>query len=106
MAIWIEASFNGIVRSNPLSLEPITLGRSSKSTIKFDDELLSSIHVRLSLRLGKAYLEDMESKNGVFVNHSRVANVFLKIGDEVKIGNTSLRLIEQKMSSAERANHK
>lgn len=73
------------------------LGRSDEADIQVDDEKVSRRH--LSIRLVKnsyqkteqIVVADLNSKNGIFVNGSRVYEQELSNGDKLKIGDTILK---------------
>lgn len=67
-----------------------TIGRSSECELQLLDPLLSRHHTRMTLRDNEYWVEDLNSKNGTFLNGDRI-DVPLKLrkGDEVVIGNTS-----------------
>ena len=53
---------------------PISIGRSKTNFIQIDDVESSREHVRIKKR-GKLYiLEDLESRNGTYVNGDKVIN--------------------------------
>ena len=69
---------------------PTTIGRSRTNHVQIDDAESSRVHVRIKKR-GKLYiLEDLESRNGTYVNGDRVVNTTLKSGDKILIGSTEL----------------
>ena len=73
---------------------PTVVGRESGTGIRLDnDEYVSARHARIEPRLDGAWLEDLGSTNGTFVNGARVdGGRKLQPGDVVRIGSTELRL--------------
>ncbi len=71
--------------------EVSTLGRSSECTFPFDDVSLSRQHARV-MRVGAEYiLRDDGSRNGTFVNNSRLAKAeTLRNGDRIQLGSSTL----------------
>jgi len=65
---------------------PITLGRSTDSTIFLDDVTVSRQHAKLTFSDGSWTLEDAGSLNGTYVNRERVATQLLNDRDELQIG--------------------
>lgn len=66
----------------------LDMGRSEDNHITIVDEGVSRYHARMlyNYESGKLWLEDAGSRNGVFVNESRVSgHKELKVGDEVTI---------------------
>ena len=70
----------------------ISIGRGSSQMITLDDPFVSRRHARVEKtpgpRGGEFYLTDMKSRNGTFLNGSRVFKALLKNNDHIKIGNT------------------
>jgi pSer/pThr/pTyr-binding forkhead associated (FHA) protein len=70
-----------------------TLGRDQTNDIVLaDDEQVSGKHLRLFVRAGMYYVEDMGSTNGTFLNGERISEaVLLTSGDLIKTGKTILK---------------
>ena len=75
-------------------LEATTIGRGPGSTLRLDeDEYVSSRHAQITPADGGAWVEDLGSTNGTFVNGSRIDTISpLAFGDELQIGQVRLRL--------------
>ncbi len=77
-----------------LSTETILIGRSANADVTLNDGYASRQHTELH-RIDNAYrLHDLESKNGVFVNGSRLgsgATAWLEDGDELQFASTRFR---------------
>ena len=84
--------------TSPLTVEgELTVGRKAEgdSVFGIGDRYMSGRHARLHVAGGKAYVTDLDSKNRTFVNDRPVPPhepIALKIGDEVRMGTTTLRL--------------
>ena len=63
-----------------------TLGRSPDSTIMLDDAEVSRQHARLVRTASGFELEDLGSRNGTFVNGTRIVRQVLVPGDKVRLG--------------------
>lgn len=64
----------------------LDLGRAKESGVVIVDEGVSRYHARILYDDGRLWLQDAGSRNGVFVNGSRVTgHRALKVGDEVRI---------------------
>lgn len=72
----------------------VTLGRSPTCSISLDDDaFVSSVHARIFVIDGEAYLEDLNSKNGTYLNEEPVsAPTQLERGDLVRVGDTVFEL--------------
>ncbi len=77
-----------------LSKEKILIGRSANAFVTVNDGFASRQHAELHF-IDNAYrLHDLESKNGVFVNGSRLspgATAWLEDGDELQLASTRFR---------------
>jgi len=75
-------------------LRPITsIGRSTNSTVPLSDEFASAHHALLSWRDGQWWLEDQESRNGTWLNETRITSpTVVNDGDVITVGRTQLRL--------------
>jgi signal transduction histidine kinase/CheY-like chemotaxis protein len=69
---------------------PITLGRSPLATVMLDDPEVSRLHARCSPVDGGFEIEDLQSRNGTFVNGERVAHQRLALGDKIRLGPHSI----------------
>lgn len=82
-----------------------TVGRSKKSKVPISDDLCSGIHCKFYVENECVFVEDLGSKNGVFLNDIKVKKQRLYIGDEVRIGSSKIKIDHRKMSNAEAALH-
>lgn len=77
------------------------VGRRPDAEIRLADELVSSVHAVLR-RTGDGYvIEDSSSKNGTFVNGSRITVQPLHHGDSIRIGVSEFRYSTEAVVSAE-----
>src|SRR3569832_14738 len=65
----------------------LTIGRSPHVELRLDDDGISRNHARIRSETNRAWIEDMESRNGTFVNGERSSGAGeLKDGDKVQVG--------------------
>ena len=65
----------------------LTIGRSPNVELRLDDDGISRNHARIRSETNRAWIEDMESRNGTFVNGERITtSVELRDGDKVQVG--------------------
>jgi hypothetical protein len=77
----------------PLGSEPVTIGRSSDSSLVIRDDYTSTHHARLMLWHDDWMLQDLDSTNGTFLDGKRVAvPTSVPLNTTVKIGATSFEL--------------
>ena len=72
---------------------PLTFGRGGQNDVPLDgDEFVSARHARFQARRDGAWVEDVGSTNGTFVNGERLTGPrLLKPGDTITVGETELR---------------
>jgi hypothetical protein len=77
----------------PLTGEPITIGRAPDSTLVLDDDFASARHARLVPHDSRWFVEDLNSTNGTFLEHTKVTTPMpIPLGAPVRIGKTVLEL--------------
>jgi hypothetical protein len=64
----------------------VTLGRTTKSLIKLPDSQCSAVHCRFWTEDGSIWVEDMESRNGTYINGVRMTRSQVFTGDKVGTG--------------------
>lgn len=94
---------SGPVSTLTISSKPVILGRSSSCTLKVPDDLISSKHLAIKLNAsGEVLVKDLETTNGTYLNGMQVRQEKLYIGDELKIGDTSLTIDPGELSPKEK----
>jgi DNA-binding winged helix-turn-helix (wHTH) protein len=79
----------------PLTEGENIVGRSEECSLVVDARTVSRCHARITVALGKATIEDLNSTNGTFVNRKPIAGATpLADGDEVAFGTAALRFRE------------
>jgi pSer/pThr/pTyr-binding forkhead associated (FHA) protein len=75
--------------------DEITIGRGGGCGIVLaDDTYVSTLHARLYQQNGQAFVEDLGSTNGTFVNAKQITSpTRLKRGDQVQFGQTVAEVI-------------
>jgi hypothetical protein len=76
------------------NLFPVTaIGRDLSNTIVLADPTVSSEHTLLSYREGNWWVEDLSSRNGTYVNGTRVLRpLIVSPGDLISVGRIQMRL--------------
>jgi hypothetical protein len=75
------------------------VGRSWESTVRVDDETVSSSHARISFQEGQWWVEDLDSRNGTYLNDITVeAPIVLTDGDVLKFGRVPVRFERGRVS--------
>ena len=73
----------------------LAIGREEGSDIELSDPSVSKQHAVVYLLEGQPVVKDLASLNGTFVNAERVTKAGLRGGDTIRIGNTTIRIIEK-----------
>ena len=67
------------------------LGRAPQVEVKLPDEGVSRTHARVKVESSQMWLEDLDSRNGTFLNGIRITEpAVLKEGDKIQIGRTTV----------------
>jgi Domain of unknown function (DUF4388)/FHA domain len=77
---------DGVETSFPLVRDTYTLGRHRNNDIVISDPKASSFHARIDRSPEGFVLVDLKSRNGCWLNGTRVESARLKTGDEVRVG--------------------
>ena len=76
-----------------LSGETVTLGRGGDSTIRLDDDYVSTRHARFVTNGEEWFIEDMGSTNGTYIGSTRVTRATaITPGTAVRLGKTVVEL--------------
>lgn len=82
-----------VLKEFPLNKERTTIGRKPHNDIQLDDPTVSGQHAAI-LMLQNAYVEDLNSTNGVILNGKKVTRRQLNHGDMIKIGRHELKFVD------------
>jgi hypothetical protein len=77
-----------------LTKKTMTLGRGAQCDLQLLTHFVSREHARLTITDGTVMIEDLGSRNGVYVNAVRVDRHALQQGDLLTIGETQFRFME------------
>ena len=69
------------------------IGRS-ESDLVLNDNFCSKAHALLFCTNGVLHIKDLGSRNGVFCNGQRITRSALRVGDQVRLGQTILTITE------------
>ncbi len=73
-----------------LSAAEVIIGRATDASIRIGSAELSRHHLRIRRRGEEHLAEDMESRNGVYLNGVRIHSATLRDGDTLQIGSAVL----------------
>lgn len=75
------------------------IGRGADCQLALDDPMVSRRHAALRIYAGSAMIEDLGSRNGVFLNGVRIEKIeLLHDGDQIRIGSQDLSFYEHEDS--------
>jgi hypothetical protein len=95
-AITLLFHIKDINKAKHFSKTPIIIGRSTTSDCIINNETISSKHALLSFHHNQWWLEDLESKNGTFLNeHHLTTPAVLTNNDQVTCGEISFTVFIQ-----------
>ncbi|HOY01113.1 FHA domain-containing protein [Zoogloea sp.] len=96
-------SMDGLVlKEMPLEKERTTIGRKPHNDIQIDNLAISGEHAAIVTILNDAFLEDLNSTNGTYVNGQPVKKHVLQNNDVVELGKYRLKfLAEQNTGGSE-----
>lgn len=93
----MPASFTlSVVKGNkkvqvfPIQKLPVKIGRMSDNDIVLKDTMVSRHHASIFMKDRAFFVEDLNSKNGTFVNTVRVGSRKLNVGDRITIGKNTI----------------
>jgi pSer/pThr/pTyr-binding forkhead associated (FHA) protein len=70
----------------------LTLGRTPEADVCIPETRISRIHAEIRLWDSEYVIKDLNSRNGVYVNGTRVLVAVLKVGDVIRIGTQEFTL--------------
>ena len=86
----------------PLSAREILVGREVECQIPLRAGHVSRYHAKITITADSAYIEDLESTNGTFINGKRViGRQAIGIGDDIRFHEQHFRLTSAESGSAE-----
>jgi len=75
----------------PIILQETLVGRIDSAQLVLDEASVSRLHARLVLEKGEVWVEDLDSREGTWVNGVAVRRVKLFDGDHICFGDAALR---------------
>ncbi len=82
-------------RIQELSLGINTIGRDKDNSIFVQDKSLSHYHAEIAIGYNQAFITDLHSRNGTFVNNVQIDHCELKDGDWVRFGKVVCQFVER-----------
>jgi hypothetical protein len=86
----------GLTKGMVFPLESrLTIGRGEENDIRLTHSTVSRQHTMVYLEDGQPFVQDMESRNGTYLNGERVERAVLSSGDIVWVGDVALRFLQE-----------
>ncbi len=83
---------NGLEQSN-FSISEVLIGRDEACDFRLQEKAVSARHTRLSHHHGQWWVEDLNSRNGTFINGEPVEEAMvLTTGDCIKCGTVEIQI--------------
>jgi len=90
---YVKVYYRGVLKDEvELAKTVTTIGRGADCDVRIDNPAVSTHHARILCEGDSIFIEDNDSKNGVFVNGDRVKRRSLGYGDEITIFKHTLKL--------------
>jgi len=80
----------------------ITIGRHPKNDLQLSSTAVSATHATIYQQDNQWWLEDLNSKNGTFLNDIQISSrVVITNGDKIRMGDVILTITREKIPSGE-----
>ncbi len=93
LLIRLPEAFPG--KSWPLDERGLTLGANDSNDIVLTDPYVSGFHARVYMKDGRPMIEDVGSRNGVFLGDQKIQAAEATAGTQIRLGQTVLLIAEQ-----------
>jgi ribosome-associated protein YbcJ (S4-like RNA binding protein) len=94
MAQLVLSYNNTLLGRYPLRGEPLRIGRSRDNDIRITQDTASGHHAQVVLASNGAFIKDLGSTNGTFLNGRMIRHSRLEDGDVISVGKHELRYLE------------
>ncbi|MEJ2236329.1 MAG: FHA domain-containing protein [Syntrophobacterales bacterium] len=86
----------GVTKGMVFPLEKrLTIGRGEENDIRLSHSTVSRSHTLVYMDDGQAVVEDMDSRNGTYLNGEQVNKAVLSNGDVIWVGDVALRFLQE-----------
>lgn len=89
----IQLNGSGATRQLSLSAPMTMIGRAETNDIVLDNVRASRFHAALVTNGAAVTIEDLSSRNGLFLNGARISNAQLANGDTIMLGGAMFRFL-------------
>ncbi len=85
---------SGFIKKFPLTKKVIQLGRSSGNDMNINESFISQKHAKINVYKKHIIIEDLGSKNGIFIDTDRITKAKVEINKSFRIGHSVFFLKE------------
>jgi|GEM_PF-791215 len=78
--------------AHPIGWKPLVIGRSRGCDLTLEDDGVSRRHASLRTVVGGVLVEDLSTKNGTWVDGTRVTRALAQLGSRIDLGPVALRI--------------
>lgn len=83
------------INEYPIRGVMLTIGRLPSNDIQINNESVSGRHARIIVKGNRHILEDLNSRNGTYVNRQAIQQYELQDGDQIHFPNCRLKFVER-----------
>jgi pSer/pThr/pTyr-binding forkhead associated (FHA) protein len=83
-----------VIKEYALDKERMTIGRRASNDVHIDNLAISGEHAEVITSGDEAFIQDLNSTNGTFVNKKQVKKQMLKHGDTIGLGKYQLKYLK------------
>ncbi len=100
MAKLVLSEEGELIDEYPLEKDSIFIGRTEDNDIQIDSMAISGQHAKIVTVLDQAFVEDLGSTNGTFLNAEKISISTIEDGDVITIGTHSLKYLSEQESKS------
>jgi len=95
MARLVLSEEGELIDEYPINTDKFFIGRTEKNNIQIDSMAVSGQHAKIIMILDDAFLEDLGSTNGTFLNGERISSCPIENGDVISIGTHNIKYLSE-----------
>ena len=96
MAKLVLSEEGELIDEFPLDKEKFFIGRTENNDIQIDSMAVSGQHAKIVTILNEAFLEDLGSTNGTFLNAEQISKSVIENGDVITIGTHNIKYLSER----------
>lgn len=92
---------DGFIKKFPLEQPVVTIGRNHDNSLNINDRFLSRNHLKITVKDESIMIQDLNSKNGTFIDQKPIEKGEVKIGESFSLGSLEFFLKQGDMEEFE-----